>query len=409
MPTGPITSEHERKRLERYARLIVGAGVNIQEGQYLLVHGELAHAPLIRAITEDAYAHGASYVDVLYSDPWVHRAFVAGAPDETIDSTPPWQLLRLNDAIDAKGAVIRIAGAAHAEIFDGLDAKRLTDSRMPDLRQRWLGAVTDSELSWTIVAYPDEEWATEALGEPDVERLWQALEVALRLDQDDPAAAWQARADELIVRSAIRNERAFDALRYRGPGTELEVGLIPGAKFLGGREHTKYGQQHLANIPTEEVFTSPDRNRAEGTVRSTKPLALSGGLVEGLEVTFSGGEITEVKADRGADLVRAEVASDENAKYLGEVALVDRSSRVEASNLVFFNTLFDENAVSHIAYGGGFAWAIDHMDEDAPERKLLNDSRVHTDFMVGGTEVKIDGVDADGTVVPLLHGGEWQI
>ncbi len=401
-------TDHD-ERLKRYARLVVGAGVNIQEGQHLLVNAELTHAPLVQAIAKDAYAHGASFVDVLYSDPWVHRAFVAGAPDETISTSPPWQMRRLVDAVDKKGAAIRIAGAAHAEIFEGLDPQRLTDARMPELRQRWLEAVRDSELSWSIVAYPDEEWAKEALGEPDVERLWEALEIALRLDQSDPAAAWHERADELIERCALLNERNFDALRYRGPGTELEIGLISGARFLGGREETSWGQQHMANIPTEEVFTSPDRTRADGVVRSTKPLALSGSVVEGLEVTFSGGEIKEVRADRGADVVKAELASDPAAKHLGEIALVDTSSRVEKAGLVFFNTLFDENAVSHIAYGAGFTWTVDHMPEDAPERTLVNESRVHTDFMIGGSEVEIDGVDADGDAVPLLYGGEWQL
>jgi aminopeptidase len=401
----PTTDE----RLARYARLVVGAGINLREGQPVMVKADVAHGPLVRAIAEDAYAHGASYVDVLLSDPWVERAHVAGAPDDSLGITPTWQLSRLEDTIENAGAAIRIVGAAHAEVFEGLDPKRLADAQMPDLRKRWLEAVSASELSWTIVAYPDEEWATEALGEPDVERLWEALEIALRLNEKDPAQAWNKRADELIARCEILNERGFDALRYRGPGTELEIGLIPGAKFLGGRERTKHGQDHMANIPTEEVFTSPDRNRADGVVRSTKPLALNGVVVEGLEVAFANGLITEVRAERGAETVLAELETDGDANRLGEVALVDNSSQVEAAGLVFFNTLFDENAVSHIAYGAGFGWTVEDLPEDAPERELLNQSKVHTDFMVGGREVEIDGVAADGNVVPLLHGGEWQI
>jgi aminopeptidase len=397
------------ERLARYARLVVGAGVNLREGQYLTVEAEPAHAPLVRAIAEDAYAHGASYVDVHLTDPWVHRAHVAGAPAETVGITPKWQLNRLEQAVDDKAARVRIVGAAHADVYEGLDPQRLADAQMPELRKRWVEAVSASELAWTIVAYPDEEWATEALGEPDVERLWQALEIALRLNEEDPAAAWHRRADELMARCDLLNERGFDALRYRGPGTELEIGLIPGAKFLGGRERTKHGQDHMANIPTEEVFTSPDRHRADGVVRSTKPLALNGSVVEGLEVTFANGEITEVNAEKGADIVRAQLATDPNAKRLGEIALVDNSSQVEAAGLVFFNTLFDENAVSHIAYGAGFGWTIEDLPEDAPERDLLNKSTVHTDFMVGGREVEIDGVDGDGNAVPLLHGGEWRL
>src|SRR5687767_9350499 len=374
-----------------------------------MVQAEPSHAPLVRAIAEDAYAHGASYVDVLLTDAWVHRAHVAGAPAESIDHTPEWLVKRLEDAVAEAGATCRIVGAAHGDIYEGLDAGRLAKATMPALRERWIRAVSASELSWTIVAYPDEEWATEALGEPDVERLWEALEVALRLNEEDPAAAWNKRADELIARCELLNERGFDALRYRGPGTELEIGLIPGAKFLGGRERTKHGQDHMANIPTEEVFTSPDCNRADGVVRSTKPLALNGSVVEGLEVTFANGEITKVSADKGGDIVRAHLETDPNAKRLGEVALVDNSSQVEAAGLVFFNTLFDENAVSHIAYGAGFGWTIEDLPKDSPGRELLNQSKVHTDFMVGGREVEIDGLAADGTAVPLLHGGEWQL
>jgi aminopeptidase len=403
---GASTSD---ERLARYARLVVGAGMNLRQGQPVLVQAELAHAPLVRAIAEDAYAHGASYVDVLFTDPWVRRAHVAGAPEEMVGTTPPWQLRRLEDAIENAAATASIVGAAHADIFEGLDAKRLADAQMPDLRKRYLEAISASELAWTVVAFPDEEWATEALGEPDVEGLWAKLEIALRLNEADPAEAWHRRADELIARCEVLNERGFDALRYRGPGTELEIGLIPGAKFLGGREQTKHGQDHMANLPTEEVFTSPDRNRAEGVVRSTKPLALNGGVIEGLEVTFKDGEITEVRAEKGADIVRAQLETDENAKRLGEIALVDSSSQVEAAGLVFFNTLFDENAVSHIAYGAGFEWTVEDFPEGAPERELLNQSTVHTDFMVGGREVEIDGVARDGSAVPLLYGGEWQL
>ena len=270
-------------------------------------------------------------------------------------------------------------------------------------------AVNDRKVPWTIVAYPTEEWATEALGEPDVERLWEAVGHTLRFDEPDPAAAWRARAEELTERAEQLTERGFDALRYRGPGTELEVGLIAGARWLAAREETVNGQQHMANLPTEEVFTSPDRNRAEGTIRSTKPLAMrGGGLVEGLEVTLTGGKIVEVRADEGADLVRTELAIDEGAPHLGELALVDSSSRVADTEIVFQNTLFDENAASHIAWGAGFTWTVDHLEATRPPAAMVNESRVHTDFMVGGPEVEIDAVEPGGTVVPLLYGGEWQ-
>ena len=402
-----VKPDHEQ--LSAYADLVVGAGVSLRPGQRLLVNAEHDHAPLVRAIAASAYDAGAAYVDVLYSDPFVRRTLVAAAPDEAIGSTPSWMLERLERGVADDAAVVSIIGAAHAAIFSGLDPERLAHARHLDLDRRWIEAVVGRELQWAIVAFPTEEWAREALGEPDVGRLWDAIALALRLDTDDPVAAWQARADELGARAMELTERGFDALRYRGPGTELEVGLIAGARWLAGRETTATGNPHIANLPTEEVFTSPDRTRAEGRVRSTKPLALSGGVVEGLEVELRGGAITEVRADRGAELVRAELELDEGARHLGEVALVDTSSRVAATGIVFQNTLFDENAASHIAWGSGLGWAIDHLPEDGGASALLNTSRVHTDFMVGGPEVEIDAVEADGMVLPLLYGGEWRI
>ncbi len=397
-------------RLAKYAQLVVEAGVQLREGQTLLVNTEVANAPLAEAIAAHAYRVGAGYVDVLYSDAHVRRALVADGPESAIGATPPWMVRRISDAIEAGAAIASIAGASNSALFAGLDPVKLGRARHLEIDQIWMDAVNDRKVAWTIVAYPTEEWATEALGEPDVERLWEAVGHTLRFDEPDPAAAWRARAEELTERAEELTERGFDALRYRGPGTELEVGLIPRARWLAAREQTVSGQQHMANLPTEEVFTSPDRNRAEGTIRSTKPLAMrGGGLVEGLEVTLTGGKIVEVRADEGADLVRTELALDEGAPHLGELALVDSSSRVADTEIVFQNTLFDENAASHIAWGAGFTWTIDQLEGDDEAAAMVNESRVHTDFMVGGPEVEIDAVEPGGTVVPLLYGGEWQL
>jgi len=398
------------ERLEKYAALVIDAGVALRDGQRLLVHADVESAPLAEAIAARAYRSGAAYVDVLYSDPYVRRALVTDGPDEAIGATPPWMVRRLEDAIAEGAAIASIAGAAYGELFAGLDPSRLGRARFLEIDQIWMEAVNARKVAWTIVAYPSEEWAREALGEPDVERLWGAITHVLRLDSADPAAAWEARADELGERAQQLSERGFDALRYRGPGTELEVGLIPGAHWLAGREETIGGQRHIANLPTEEVFTSPDHRRAEGTVRSTKPLAMgAGGVVEGLELTFRDGAIVEVAADAGAELVETEIAIDEKARYLGELALVDTSSRVADTQIIFQNTLFDENAASHIAYGAGFSWAVDHLADDADAAAAVNESRVHTDFMVGGPEIEIDAIEPGGNVVPLLYGGEWQI
>jgi aminopeptidase len=403
-----VTDEIQ-KRLRAYARLLVHAGVNLADGQELLVHAQHEHAPLVRAIAEEAYAAGARYVDVAYADRWVHRAFVATAPDEMLGWTPPWMVERLRRAIDVGAAVIGISADSGAEVYEGVDGDRLARARFRDFDLTWMDGVMGRELAWSLVAYPTEGWAREALGEPDLARLWDAFAHALRLDAPDPAAAWRQRLDELEARAHELTERGFTALRYRGPGTDLEVGLIEGARWLAARERTVHGQVHAPNLPTEEVFTSPHRSRAEGSVRSTMPLALRGTLVEGLELRVAGGEIVEARARRGEDALRAELATDDGARRFGEVALVDASSRVGETGVTFNNTLFDENAAAHIAWGRAIPWALDHVPPDQHVAAGLNESATHTDFMVGAPEVEIDGVEAGGAVVALLRGGLWQL
>jgi aminopeptidase len=396
-------------RLRAYARLLVHTGVNLAEGQELFVHAQHEHAPFARAIAEEAYAAGARFVDVAYSDRWVHRAFVATAPDEMLGWTPPWMVARLERAIDIGAAVIGISADSGAEVFEGLDGDRLARARFRDFELTWIDGVMGRKLAWSLVAYPTEGWAREALGEPDVDRLWDAFAHVLRLDEPDPAAAWQQRLDELVARAQELTERNFTALRYRGPGTDLEVGLIEGARWMAGRERTLHGQVHAPNLPTEEVFTCPHRSRAEGTVRSTMPLALRGTLVEGLELRVAGGEIVEARATRGEDALRAELATDDGARRFGEVALVDASSRVAETGVTFNNTLFDENAAAHIAWGRAIPRTLEHLPADQHAEAGLNESATHTDFMVGSPEVEIDGVQPGGAAVALLRDGVWQL
>jgi aminopeptidase len=394
--------------LRSYAELVVRTGVNLAPGQELLVEAQLDHAPLVRAITEEAYTAGARHVDVNYADPYVRRARAALSPDEALGWTPPWMIQRLERAAEVGAAVIGISDSSYADVFEGVDGARLAAARYRDLDRAWLRAVTEGNVAWSLIAYPTERWATEALGEPDLDRLWDAVAHALRLPEADPAGAWRLRLDELAARAQSLTERAFRAVRYRGPGTELEVGLIEGARWMAGRDRTRAGRDYVANLPTEEVFTTPHRLHAEGTVRSSMPLALRGKVVEGIELRFAGGEIVEAHAARGEDVLRGEIATDDGARRLGELALVDESSRVGDAGIVFHNTLFDENAAAHMAFGAGFAWVVEELDGE-PEAIGVNDSATHVDFMVGSPELEIDGIEPGGGAVALLREGRWQL
>ncbi len=401
-----------RDRLQSLAQLAVEVGANVAEGQYVLVMGLVEHAPFARAIAEAAYDAGARYVDVSYIDQHVRRAMIEKGPDEALEWSPPWSVKRLEDLGDEHGALISITGDPEPEILADLDQARVGRARPVKISEAHLRNVMESRINWTIVSYPNEGWAETVFGEPDVDRLWQDVERAVRLDEPDPVAAWKAHIERLDARCVALNERRFDAIRFRGPGTDLLVGLNKSSRWASGSSETVFGRRHVPNVPTEEVFTTPDWRRTEGTVRSTMPLALPGNIIRDLEVRFENGRVVDVKASTGEEYVRTQIAADEGAARLGEVALVDGTSRVGQIGHIFFNTLFDENATCHIAYGRGIAYCVDgsfELDEEAQLEAGVNQSTVHTDFMIGGPEVDVDGVTESGEIVPLIHNDEWQL
>ena len=395
-------------RLADYARLTVHVGLNLQPGQTLAVNGLVEHAPFARAIAREAYAAGARYVDVAYTDQHVRRAHIEHAPDDTLGWTPPWLVKRLDDFGEEGAALVAITGNPDPEIFGDLDGHRVGLSRMKELAAASL-RLTDGLCNWTVVAYPNEGWARMVFGEPDVERLWEAVATAVRLDEPDPVAAWRDHVERLQERAQALNARRFDSLRYRGPGTDLTIGLHRDSAWQAALDEAR-GIKHVANMPTEEVFTTPDARRVDGSVRSTLPLQIQGNIVRGLEVRFDGGRAVEVRADEGEEFMRTHVATDEGAARLGEVALVDGSSRVGRTGIVFFDTLFDENAASHIALGAAILQAVEGASELSPDERQargVNHSSIHTDFMIGSPEVEVDGVTVDGEPAAILRGGEW--
>jgi aminopeptidase len=395
-------------RLENYARLAVQIGLNLQPGQILGINALLEHAPLARAITREAYAAGAIYVDVLYTDQHVRRTQIELAEDDQLGYSPSWLVTRLHELGERGGALCSITGNPEPELLADLDGARVGKARMRAVAEESL-KLTDGLCNWTIVAYPNEGWARTVLGEPDVERLWEAVEQAVRLDQPDPVAAWRDHIGRLQVRAAALNESHFDHLRYRGPGTNLTIGLHPDSNWQAALDESR-GIKHVANMPTEEVFTTPDARRVEGTVRSTLPLEIQGNIVRGLDVRFEGGRAVEVHAETGEDVMRAHLATDDGATRLGEVALVDGHSAVGKTGLVFYNTLFDENASSHIALGASIIQALPWAGGLSPEARHgrgVNHSSIHTDFMIGSNDLEVDGVTAGGQAVPILRNGNW--
>jgi aminopeptidase len=400
-----------QERLDRYADLIVRVGANVQDGQTVFVNSPLEHAELVRAVTRASYTAGARYVDVHYTDAHVRKAMLESAPDEELTATHPWHLERLEAAIGG-GAIIGILGEAEPDLLADVDQARVGKARPVELNRRYLGAVNERQMNWTLAAHPTAGQAQAMFGEPDVDRLWEAVAFAVRLDEDDPIAAWREHVQRLKRRTDELNALELDAVRFTGPGTDLTIGLLPESRWRGGSIKTAGGIEHLPNMPTEEVFTCPDLRRTEGTVRSTRPLALGGSVVRDLELRFENGRVADVRASAGADAVRGQLAVDEWAAALGEVALVDGTSRVGKAGVTFFDTLFDENATCHVAYGTGVLFALDEIPEGSPDElraRGINVSAVHTDFMVGGPEVEVDGVTRDGRTVPLLREDVWQL
>jgi len=393
----------QHELIESYARLLVAVGANVQPGQLVQVSAQPEQASLVRAVAREAYVAGACYVDVFYAEPHARRALIELGPDESLEWSPPWQVARARILGEEEGALISLSGNPNPELFAGLDDARVGRARPKELTIELL-KLTTGLTNWVIAAGPTEGWSRTVFGEPDLDRLWDAVATCTRLDEADPVRAWQEHLAALETRSEALNRRRLDAVRFRGPGTDLTVGLFAESCWRSGADTTNGGIRHVANMPTEEVFTTPDPGRTSGTVRSTRPLQVGGTLVRDLEVRFDDGRAVEFAASTGADVIRAMSESDDGGVRLGEVALVDGTSRVGQTGLVFSDTLYDENATSHIALGEGIASAF---DGDADGR--INSSSIHVDFMIGGVDVDVDGVEADGTVVPLLRADVWQL
>jgi aminopeptidase len=393
--------------LQRLAELAVGFGANVQADQIVSVGCEPGKERLTRAIAAAAYRAGARFVDVQWFDPWVKRARIEHARDDTLAYVPPWYGERLLALGEHRAARIGLSGPVAPGVLDGLDPVRAGRDRLPALKES--GRIVDERTTnWTIVPCPTPAWASLVFPDlpPDEAEaeLDRHLLHVLRLEEPDPIAAWQARADTLAEQARLLSERRFDALHYAGPGTDFTVGMLPGSRWAAARFETVDGLQHMPNLPTEEIFTSPDPQRVDGVVTASKPLVLHDGtVVRDLRMRFEGGCAVEVTASTAEDVIRTIVAHDEGASRLGELALVDREGRIGPMDTIYYDTLLDENAASHLAFGHGFGF----LAGDEPER--VNLSGIHLDFMIGSPALEVTGLTAEGERVPVLRDGRFAL
>ena len=394
--------------LDRLADLIVGFGANVQPGQIVAISTEHGKEDFTRALAASAYRAGAKFVDASYFDMHVKRARLLHGREEDLEFVPSWYGDRLLELSRQRCARIALTGAAEPHILDDVDPVRAGLDQLPHLEQAG-EIVNQRTTNWCGVPCPTVGWAKLVHPELDedaaLDRLWEDVLHVLRMDTPDPVAAWTERMDALLRSAAALTERRFDALRFRGEGTDLTVGLLPSSRWLAAEFETVDGIVHRPNLPSEEVFTTPDPARTEGVVSSTKPLVLAGSIINGLVLEFSGGRVTRIDADDKAEVLRTYIERDEGAARLGEVALVDGQGRIGPLDTVFFDTLLDENAASHIALGSAYTFALD--DEADAER--ANKSSIHVDFMIGSEAMEVDAITAGGDEVPVLRQGSWRL
>ncbi|OLV17122.1 aminopeptidase [Deinococcus marmoris] len=405
------------EKLQNYARLAVRVGLGLHEGQRVLIQAPVDTAPLARAVVREAYAAGASFVDVRWDDDDVQLARFELAPDGTFGTLSKWRVDAEIETANAGGAVLAIR-ATNPNLLGGVDAERVATHQkaLAAYRKPYTEQVMTNRLNWNLISAPIPGWAElmfpDSSADEAVEKQWDAIFAATRADQPDPVEAWQEHLANLKRRREVLNAKQYSALHFKGGETDLTVGLAEGHLWGGGAADTPGGITFTANIPTEEVWTAPHRERVDGVVVSTKPLSYNGTLLDGIRIEFKDGRITGATADRGQTTLEKMIDTDEGSHRLGEVALVPHSSPISRSGLFFFNTLYDENAASHIAIGNAYrfnvAGGVDMNVEDFNARGG-NDSLTHVDWMIGSGKMDVDGVLKDGSREPVMRAGEFLI
>ncbi|MGB6178533.1 aminopeptidase [Carnobacterium sp.] len=402
--------------LNKYAEAIVKTGINVQKGHTVVLQVAVDQAPLARLITKKAYALGAVEVIIKWADDVINREQMEHTPEEILTAIPQYKIDE-SLAMVAKGASRISLVSSDPDALSGIDSKKIAafqsaNGKALSVQRK---ATQSNKVSWVVAAAASEKWAAKVF--PDLETsteqvdaLWEAIFKAVHIFDEDPIATWEKKDVVLNEKADELNKEQFTALHYTAPGTDLTVGLPANHRWEGAGSDNVRGERFMANMPTEEVFTAPDANRVDGVVRSTKPLSYAGNTLMDMEFTFKDGKVVSVTAGEGEDVLKQLIQTDDGAARLGEVALVPDPSPISQSGITFFNTLFDENASNHLALGSAYAFSLvggTEMSEDELKAAGLNRSNVHVDFMIGSDKMDVDGIRADGSVVPIFRNGDW--
>ena len=404
-----------QEKLEQYAELTVYVGLNVQKGQLVLINTTTDTIEFTRLVVKKAYEAGAKRVHVNYADPVQTRTHFELAPEEAFTEYPEWSVVQRDEIIDSGGSFLWI-DAEDPDLLTGIPAKRLSNSQKAAGKAlaRYRQAIGSDKVAWSIIAMPSQKWAQKVFPDLDeakqIEELWNAIFKTVRIGEEDAVRLWKEHIAVLEERAALLNSKKFAKLHYTAPGTDLTIALPEKHIWMSGAAKTPEGKSFIANMPTEEVYTVPLKNGANGYVRNTKPLVYQGNIIDGFTLKFEDGKIVEAQAETGEDLLNEMINSDKGASYLGEVALVPHHSPISDANILFFNTLFDENASNHLAIGDSYptcyVGARDLEQEQLAELGL-NTSIVHEDFMIGSEDMNIDGINADGSKEPVFRNGNW--
>ncbi len=401
--------------LQKYAELAVKVGVNVQSGQTLVINAPVTAVEFVRLVAKKAYQTGAKNVHIEWTDEQITRLKYEFAPDESFHEYPLWRAKGFEEMAENGAAFLSIV-ASNPDLLKGIDPDRISAANRASgtAMEKYRTYIQADKVSWCVIAVPSPEWAAKVFSDhpenEQVEMLWQAIFAATRADLQDPVTAWQEHHDTLIKKAHELNQKKFKVLHYDAPGTKLSIELPEKHIWVGAGSTNETGTPFVANIPTEEVFTIPLKEGVNGYVTSTKPLNYAGNVIEDFTLTFEKGKIVDFKAEQGFETLKRLIETDEGSHFLGEVALVPQDSPISNSNLIFFNTLFDENASNHLAIGNAYAFCLEggkKMSKEELEQHGANSSITHVDFMIGSANMNIDGEKADGSKEPIFRNGNW--